>query len=261
MCTNGKIIPIKATGEDFRRPIRTNCGNCIECFTTRANAWAYRNYSQYLRSDNAYFITLTLNDENLSEAPNKQDIQLFNKRLRSFLAYHYPDYDVKLLKFFLVSEYGYNTERLHYHAIYYNLPYTAGTPYVQISNEFARIWGKGICYVKPFQLEQIYYCIKYLHKDKELGNIRMNSTNLGFISAEMVKYMNTTTNYENIKVKIGYGKTIAMPRYFRKKYMTEDQKKQFGDFFIQKNEKMIKDGSINLKKYNFDRRNQKFMKS
>ena len=52
-----------------------------------------------------------------------------------------------------------------------------------------------------------------------------------------------------------------MPRYFRKKYMTEDQKKQFGDYFIQKNEKMIKDGSINLKKYNFDRRNQKFMKS
>ena len=141
---------------------------------------------------------------------NKQDIQLFNKRLRSFLAYHYPDYDTKSLKFFLVSEYGYKTERLHYHAIYYNLPYSAGTSYIQISNEFARIWGKGICYVKPFQLEQIYYCIKYLHKDKELGNIRMNSTNLGCISDEMIKYRNTTTNYEKIKVNIGHGKPRAI---------------------------------------------------
>ena len=83
----------------------------------------------------------------------------------------------------------------------------------------------------------IYYCIKYLHKDKELGNIRMNSTNLGFISEEMVKYMNITTNYENIKVKIGHGKTIAMPRYFRKKYMTDDQKSSLAIISFRKTKK------------------------
>lgn len=261
MCTNGKIIPVKVAGEDFRRNIRTNCGNCIECHTNRANGWAFRCYSHYLESTNAYFITLTLDDENLLDAPSKPDIQKFHKRLRSFFAYHYSDYNVKDFKYFIVSEYGYETERLHYHAIYFNLPYDPTTPYFQIANELARIWGKGFTYVKPFDISKIYYCIKYLHKDKELGNIRLNSSNLGKISDKMIQYINETDNFENIKVKIGYDKVINMPRYFRKKFMCEDQKQRFADYFIQKNEETVKNQQWNVKYYNFERRNQKFMKS
>lgn len=259
MCTNGNIISIKMVGEEYRRNIRSNCGMCIECHTNRANAWAYRCYSQSTISHNAYFVTLTLDDTHITESPNKGDIQKFHKRLRSFFAYHYPEWKEEI-KYFLVSEYGYTTERLHYHAIYYNLPYSAGTPYIQISNELARIWGKGICYVKPFQFEQIYYCLKYLHKDKELGNIRVNSSHLGQISKEMELYINTTKNFDKIKVKIGYDKTIPLPRYFRKKFMTDEQKVHFADYFIQKNEKEIENKLWVKKIHNFNLRNEKFKK-
>lgn len=255
MCTNGKIISVRKKGEELSKRIRTNCGQCVECYTTRANSWAYRCYSHYLNADNCYFLTLTLDNDNLTEAPDKQEIQKFHKKLRSFFSYHY-NYKKKI-KYFLVSEYGYNTERLHYHALYYNLPYTAGVPYIQIANEIARVWGKGIVYVKPFQFEQIYYCIKYLHKDKELGNIRMSSTNLGSISDEFKNYLNSTTNFEKIKVKIGK-KQIPLPRYFRKKYMTDEQKEQFADYFMQKNENEAKRCVSKIKLYNFELKNQKW---
>lgn len=258
MCINGKIISVKIKNSDLRQQIRTNCGKCVDCYTTRANSWAYRCYSHYLQSDNAYFLTLTLDDENITEAPCKDSIQKFHKKLRSYFKYHY-NYNLKL-KYFLVSEYGYKTERLHYHAIYYNLPYSPETPYIQISNELARIWGKGLCYVKPFAFEQIYYCIKYLHKDKELGNIRLSSTNLGSISDQMYYHMNKTTNFDELKVKIGK-KTIPMPRYFRKKLMTEEQKDKFCQHFVKKAEIEAKKFVSKTKLYNFEQRNKKFLQT
>lgn len=260
MCINGKIISVRAKGESFSQKIRTSCGKCVDCYSQRASNWAYRCNSQYLYSDNAYFVTLTLDDENLTEAPCKKTIQQFHKNLRQYFKRKYPEYEAKM-KFFLVSEYGYQTERLHYHAIYYNFPYDYTVPYIQISNEIAKIWKKGIVYVKPFEFNQINYCIKYLHKDKELGNIRMSSTQLGQIDEALIKYMNSTPYFENIKVNTAYGKAIPMPRYFRKKYMSDEQKVLFGDYFQQKNEKEFEKFGFKTKLYNFELRQKKWLQT
>lgn len=258
MCKNGKLISVKIKGEDLRRVIQTNCGNCLQCRTTKSLEWTFRCYTEYLRSDNAYFITLTLDEDNKTDSPNTRDIQLYHKKLRQYFKNHYG-YD-RSLKYFLVSEYGYETERLHYHAVYFNLPYDKETSYIQISNELARVWGKGFCYVKNFDMRQVSYCLKYLHKDKELGNIKLNSKGLGEISDEYIRFMNSTSYMEEIKVRSANGWTINLPRYFRKKFFTDEQKEVFCDYFVRKNEKETADVVTRRRmRINFEKRNNDFM--
>lgn len=257
MCKNGKEITVKVKGEEFSRKIITNCGNCVQCRTQKSIDWTFRCYTESIRSDNAYFITLTLSDEYVTDAPSKRDIQLYHKKLRQYFKNHFG-YE-RSLKYFLVSEYGYETERLHYHAVYFNLPYDKKTPYVQISNELSRIWEKGFVHVKQFDMKQVAYCLKYLHKDKELGNIQLSSQNLGEITPEYIKFMNTTDFMENLKIKSGKF-NIPIPRYFRKKYMTDEQREKFTDYYVRKNEK--ENADVNLRKtkrVNFERENNNFI--
>lgn len=258
MCINGKLISVRAKGEQYNKQIRTNCGKCHICHNNRAISWAYRCQSQYESNpEGCYFVTLTLDDDNITAAPDKKEIARFHKTLRK----HYErNYQGNQFKFFLVSEYGYETDRLHYHAVYFNLPYTHSTPYIQISNELARLWGNGICYVKPFDISKVMYCLKYLHKDKELGNIQVFSKNLGHISAEMIKYINESSNFENFKVRLG-DKLVNLPRYFRKKYMLEDNKQLFSDYFSKKEIEERKKLNFSTKLANFELREKRFGKS
>lgn len=257
MCINGKLINVRAKGEQYTKQIRTNCGKCHICHNTRAISWAFRCQSQYEQNPNGcYFVTLTMDEEHITEAPDKKEIARFHKTLRKHYERKYPG---NQFKFFLVSEYGYETERLHYHAIYFNLPYQYDTPYIQISNELAKLWGNGICYVKPFHLSKVIYCLKYLHKDKELGNIQVYSKNLGYISDEMKSYINTTSNYEKLKVRL-VDKLVNLPRYFRKKYMHEDNKERFSDHFAKKDLEERKKLNFGLKLHNFELREKRFGK-
>jgi hypothetical protein len=257
MCINGKIISVRKKGEEYSKQIRTNCGKCHICHNQRAISWAYRCQSQYeYNPKGCYFVTLTLSDENLTDAPDKKEIARFHKSLRKHYERNNPG---NQFKFFLVSEYGYQTERLHYHAIYFNLPYDNETPYIQISNELARIWGKGIAYVKPFDISKVMYCLKYLHKDKELGNIQVFSKNLGVISDEMKEYINQSSNFENFKVRLG-DKNVNLPRYFRKKYMHDDNKERFSDYFSQKDIEERKKLNFSLKLHNFELQAKRFGK-
>lgn len=256
MCINGKLISVKKKNSDIRQQIVTNCGKCHICHSQRAMSWAVRCTTEYEQNPNGcYFITLTYNDENLSEAPDKKEIARFHKSLRKL--YERRTNGQNKFKFFLVSEYGYETERLHYHAVYFGLPYTNDDTYISISNDIAKVWKKGFVDVRPFDVSKVLYCLKYLHKDKELGNIQVFSKNLGKISKDMIKYMNTTTNFENIKMRINQ-RNVSMPRYFRKKYMTEEQKEAFGQHFIEKSVKEKGTGLYLKKMYNFEQSERRF---
>lgn len=255
MCINGKIISVKLKNQEFYRKIQVDCNKCHICYNRRAISYAYKCWSYYnYNPDGSYFVTLTLSDEHLTDAPSKKDIQRFHKSLRKHYERNYPD---NRFKFFLVSEYGYETERLHYHAIYMGLPYNYEKSYISISNELARIWKKGIVYVKPVDLSKIIYCIKYLHKDKELGNILMQSKDLGHLSDTYKRHMNTTNNYENLKVRLG-NEMVNLPRYFRKKHMNDDAKENFCQYFVEKAEKNVQTGAFIKKFYNFEQSEKRF---
>ena len=67
-------------------------------------------------SCSAYFITLTYNNDNCPICVDKRDCQLFLKRFRKLLEPH-------RIRFFLVSEYGEDFGRPHYHFILFNYPF------------------------------------------------------------------------------------------------------------------------------------------
>lgn len=150
--------------------IYTPCGKCLSCQKTKQDGIEYRALKEYdwtiAHGGQVYFITFTYDDAHLPHvifAPaarrigskfvgvdtsypfradlgwfqkmscfDKQDIQKFNKRLRSRLKYYNFHVDISFL---IVSEYGSDreyisstgelrkaTQRPHYHAIYFITP-------------------------------------------------------------------------------------------------------------------------------------------
>lgn len=87
----------------------------MPCRIRRRSEWAVRLYHELGYFERASFVTLTYNDNVLP--PNgslvKRDLQLFHKRLRK--AFSAP------IKYYSVGEYGSQTDRPHYHGIYFGL--------------------------------------------------------------------------------------------------------------------------------------------
>lgn len=90
------------------------CGKCAFCIKKRIDGWCLRIGHEMDVSSNAFFITLTYNDENLPQNGelSKRDLQLFIKRLRKIN----PG-----IRYYAVGEYGTDLKRPHYHAIIFNL--------------------------------------------------------------------------------------------------------------------------------------------
>lgn len=109
------------------------CGQCEGCRIDRSRDWANRCMMELQYHKDAYFVTLTYNDEHVPRAyyadPEtgeafesktllKRDWQLFMKRLRKATSGR-PD--CENLRFFMCGEYGPKTLRPHYHAIIFGL--------------------------------------------------------------------------------------------------------------------------------------------
>lgn len=107
----------------FEKASPIPCGSCVGCQMDYANQWKNRLMAEFKESKNAYFITLTYNDLNLPKncQLDKKQCQVFLKRLKD---YFLKNFDYKEIKYYLVGEYGSNTYRPHYHAIFFNLPLT-----------------------------------------------------------------------------------------------------------------------------------------
>lgn len=119
------------------------CGQCPACKKQKSNEWVCRLSEEYKHSQSAYFVTLTYDDYFIPivepykfdvhspfdeyectkeavpfpwqvgiEVVNKRDCQLWLKRIRRKLSK-----DNIKMRYFLVSEYGGQTYRPHYHAI------------------------------------------------------------------------------------------------------------------------------------------------
>lgn len=139
-------------------PTLVPCGRCLACRINKKREWKERIYHEYNTSDNAYFVTLTYDDEHLPANEDgvpsvcKDDVQRFFKRLRRA----YPN---TRIRYFLNSEYGEKDNRPHYHCIIFNLPddalrpsdnYIKGTPLC--------VKGKGSLSMCNRHLSDIWQC-------------------------------------------------------------------------------------------------------
>lgn len=131
------------------------CGKCFNCRKSRVNEWFIRyvtetttNYSDCLN----LFVTLTY-EKIENPSLEYRDVQLFLKRLRKY----YKDYK---LKFLCVGEYGFQSDRKHWHLIiigFKELP----NNYKQV---ITHLWNKGFTMTKICDENTIYYLLKYSFK-------------------------------------------------------------------------------------------------
>ena len=157
--------------------ITVPCGKCGNCRRARRNQWAFRLQQELKDSENAYFITLTYNDERLPQFVSnetgevksnlrKEDLQKFIKRLRE---QQYRQTNQRKFRYYAVGEYGTETDRAHYHFIGFNIDRI-------IIDKLNVIWGLGLHHVGTVTEGSILYVAKYhvnrnMRKEAEEGEI------------------------------------------------------------------------------------------
>lgn len=148
------------------------CGKCVACLSARRDAWTFRLAQEQAASDLSYFVGLTYDDDHIPikrfgniffQAFNKRHCQLFLKRFRQRL-----DRFKKGVKcsYFLISEYGSETYRPHYHALLFIKGLQADAEkyiYQMIQDS----WEHSINMpsIDPCGEAAIHYCTKYSLKD------------------------------------------------------------------------------------------------
>ena len=142
------------------------CNHCQGCKVSNIAEWTFRIRQEVLENERKgygnTFLTLTYDDEHLpADGASVRDVQLFWKRLRKKLENAgNVRYNPKF-KYFLVSEYGDQRGRIHYHAIVCGLDFGA------ISRFYRECWRNGFTYSKPVLGGAVRYVLKYLDKTRD----------------------------------------------------------------------------------------------
>ena len=220
------------------------CGKCPECVKAKYYSWLFRLDKELERSDNPLFVTLTLENKNITWTNQgnktlcKRDLQLFFKRLRKLHEKTYPTYSKKI-KYYAVGEYGSRTKRPHYHIILFN---------VLDPNMVHVAWGQGHTMSVPLQNGGTNYVLKYLQKppqkkssDPELQReFSLMSKNMGdnYLTPAIEKWHN---NPENCFVRTFQGFKMPIPKYYKDRMFTEEKKIEVRSVLQKRMQKRIDD--------------------
>lgn len=176
------------------------CGKCAACLSRKRADWSFRIREELKDSKSAFFVTLTY--AGLEPKFDKRHIQLFFKSLRNENEWK--------IKYFLVSEYGSNTHRPHYHAIIFN-----------ISNVdlLQKYWIYGFIHVGNVTDQSIYYVCKYCVKhSQDIDTFSMISKNIGigYVRRNQIYH----EGYDRFYV-LNNGFKQPMPRYYAERIYNE----------------------------------------
>lgn len=169
-CTGKKHITWRST--DGRTGVSdVRCCRCVSCLLKIANDWAFRCYLESTLHDEACCLTLTIDEDHISEFPAgvcRREIQLFLKRVRR----KHP------VRYFGCAEYGSLRGRPHYHVILFGWNPAdklffkrspTGRP-IYVSKELSSFWKHGFATIEDFSEEAAFYCSKYLNKIKPVSD-------------------------------------------------------------------------------------------
>ena len=188
------------------------CGVCAECRNVKRSEWTFRLRveleSLVKRGWNVEFCTLTYNEDNVPRVPlyfakdknvkstpmcfSRDHVKTFIKGLRNWLYRELKVCKDDKLRFMVCCEYGEETKRSHYHAIF------ATPPKVDTRQMFEKVhslWSHGFVFPryyeggvdshnyhhKPFVVESVgsacAYCAKYCAKDLSYFNNEIDLNN------------------------------------------------------------------------------------
>lgn len=156
-----------------------SCGVCLSCKVDRISVWSLRLQIEYIKKCSA-FVTLTYDDNHLplntdsyidsglSFSPSdchpvlvRSHLSSYIDRLRHMIKYYKLDNDFCSpdFSYFACGEYGdNNTERCHFHVLFFGLDYE------YCKKMFQKYWSFGHVKVLPVLRGGIRYVLKYLEK-------------------------------------------------------------------------------------------------
>lgn len=245
--------------------INIPCGKCGRCLQRRKAEWSFRMYDEMIHSKTSYFVTMTFapetvpynkygkktlittrakdleikkQEEGWKRVTKKRKGKLIDRSLEGFfkrVRQNQKRTDVTIetlthgltnkdkIKYYGCGEYGENnTKRPHYHAIIFNASAQA----------IEKSWTLGDVQIKPASMEAIMYVMKYL--DKRLGAEENFTREKEFNTMSEgigLNYINKMKHWHKQNIDILYvmtekGIKVPMPKYFRDKIFTEEERKE-----------------------------------
>lgn len=209
------------------------CGRCAHCLSVRRRTWAGRIILEsFAHPVGSVFCTLTYDRDVFTLSI--RDVQLWLKRLRK---------RVGKVRIFYCGEYGELTQRPHYHAVVFGLPFCRGGPVEKYGKGFRcrcqtcdlvrDTWGQGFTSVGNFSERRAMYIAGYVMKrmthrldprleGREPEFARM-SLNPGIGKVSIGKLVALVQRYEKV-VPGGYelgGRLLPLGRYLRRQIAKE----------------------------------------
>lgn len=176
------------TGETLPLYIEVPCGKCSACVMSKRTEIKSRMLlEQYGHENPPIFLTLTYRDSCLPpDGVSVKDIQLFMKRFRSYMEYHYPNFSK--FRYMCFSEYGSLHGRPHYHLLLFGTHIGNESPrhVLKLEKELETCWNKGFVYATLCDTGCFNYVSKYVCKKSNVPpgknpNFRLSSRRNGGI--------------------------------------------------------------------------------
>lgn len=137
--------PFRQDGQEYP------CGQCLPCRINRRRLWTHRLLLEQRSHEWSSFWTLTYDKENypVNGSLDPPEITKWLKRLREKAQ--------RPLRYYLIGEYGDQTNRAHYHAALFGLHYAE-------NSLIAQTWGRGFCHGGELNAQSAAYLTGYVTK-------------------------------------------------------------------------------------------------
>lgn len=237
---NKRFLPTKKNGynppecpDERLRYITAECGHCFECRKKKRNMWRIRMKEQKKDTPTGVFFTGTIRPERYEEIKNKYNLKTDNdiatKTVRLFLERIRKETG-KSVKHWIVTEKGHtNTRRIHIHGLFFD---TTGIGKYNLERLLKRNWIDGYSYNGYSTSEKcINYISKYMTKKDDInpefiGKV-LASPGLGAGYTERNRKYHTYHGENTHEEYTNYnGTKETLPRYYKEKIWTEEQRQQ-----------------------------------
>jgi len=188
----------------------------------------------------SFFVTLTYDTEHIMFCPKNRPT-LYPSHLTAYWKLLRAKLNHTKFKYYACGEYGSNKKRPHYHIILF-IKNTDLSP-TKLLNELEKLWQHGTIYVGTVTAESVAYTLKYISKkgsvpqyngDTRVPEFQRVSKGLGIDYLKTIGQWHIADLINRAYVPLPGGNKAPMPRYYKDKIFTKEQKEIIGKHMEEK---------------------------